>query len=142
MNFTNIYCRISLKSLPDFAMLLAEFPSLIIFIYWLAIVNGKSKKQKKTKQKPSKRYCKIQTLTNSAPSQTRPATPVLLNFQDKSTPLFFLCLSICQKFDSSRIAKSRRKSSAGAKQRSKTLRAIKKGFQDEKQTEEGTTYAK
>ena len=52
------------------------------------------------------------------------------------------CLAICQKLDMGRIAKSKRRSSVAAKQRRKTLRAIKKGFQDQKKTEEGTTYAK
>ena len=52
------------------------------------------------------------------------------------------CLAICQKLDMGHIAKSRRRSSVAAKQRRKTIRAIKKGFQDQKKTEEGTTYAK
>ena len=52
------------------------------------------------------------------------------------------CLSFCQKLDSSRISKSKQRSSAAAKQRRKTLRATKKGLQDKKQTEEGITYAK
>ena len=51
-------------------------------------------------------------------------------------------LSICKKLDSNRITKSKRRSSVQYKQRRKTLRAIKKGFHDKKQTEEGTTYAK
>ena len=52
------------------------------------------------------------------------------------------CLSICQKLDANRITKSHLRSTAKAKQRRKTLRAIKNGFQDRKQIEEGTSYAK
>ena len=50
--------------------------------------------------------------------------------------------SICQKLDNARLYNSQRKSMDSAKQRRKTLRAIKKGYQDEKQEEDGTLYAK
>ena len=54
----------------------------------------------------------------------------------------YFCLVICQKLDMGRIAKSKRRSSVAAEQRRKTLRAINKSFQDQKQAEEGTTDAK
>ena len=50
--------------------------------------------------------------------------------------------SICQKLDNARLYNSQRKSMDSAKQQRKTLREIKKGYQDKKQEEDGTLYAK
>ena len=52
------------------------------------------------------------------------------------------CHTACQKMDNLRIDKSKRRSSEVSKRRRKTLRAIKKGFQDKHTAQEGTSYEK
>jgi len=57
------------------------------------------------------------------------------------TPGFFTTL-LCKKQDSIRIAKSNLRSTTQSKQRRKRLRAIKKGWGDKKEQQEGLSYGK
>ena len=53
---------------------------------------------------------------------------------------WFLTANACRKADICRVKQAKRKSTNKVKQRRKTLRAVRKGFNDKNEQEEGETY--